>query len=298
MRPGAWFRLVSDVPHRFPLRASLASAIPRLRGSRDFYHGLLALLSLLLPTAAPGALFHHRAAHAQHSQAISLRKRVHVNTLITEPGTMDFEWGTAVSVDGSFTFPTAIHYTPEGSHAWWGRTEFNVAFDSLSYNEVNHFGDRISAAAVCVVHDGDRLDIAFSPSVTYLLRGDEGIRAGATAIARYDVGHSSMGVTMTWTGATNPSPTNPAGIFDAGAGYGYHLKSSGPLSHFTPHVNWLYEKATGNARQISLFEGVEYQVSDPVGLDFAVQHISLWGNQPDTQYVVGLTINTGHLRRH
>ena len=57
-------------------------------------------------------------------------------------------------------------------------------------------------------------------------------------------------------------------------------------------MNWLYEKSTGNSRQISLFEGMEYQVTDPFAIDFAVQHISLWGNQPDTQFVVGLTVNT------
>ena len=258
----------------------------------------LVTAGLLLVSVAPGAIFHRKGSSAGRSQSISLRKRVHVNTLITEPGTMDIEWGTAYSEDGTLTFPTALHYTPEGPHVWWGRTEFNVSFDSLSYNQVNHFGDRITAGAVAVLHDGDRLDIAVAPSFTYLLRGDEGVRAGATAIARYDVGKSSMGVTATWTGATSPSATNPAGTFDLGAGYGYHLKSAGALSHFTPHLNWLYEKSTGNTRQISLFEGMEYQVSDPVGLDFAVQHISLWGNQPDTQYVVGLTVNTGHLKHH
>ncbi len=257
----------------------------------------LALFALLLPAAAPAALFHLKSS-AERSPAITLRKRVHVNTLITEPGTMEIEWGGAFSVDGSFTFPTAIHYTPEGTHAWWGRTEFSASFDSLSYDQVNHFGDRVSAAATCVVHDGDKLDFAIAPQVSYLLRGDSGVRVGATAIARYDVGRSSAGVTFTWTGATSPSSTNPAGTFDLGTGYGFRLKPSGPLGHLTPHMNWLYEKSTGNSHQVSLFEGMEYQVTEPFAIDFAVQHINLWGNQPDTQFVVGLTVNTGHLRRH
>lgn len=254
-----------------------------------------ALLAILLPVAAPAGLFHAKNAG---STAISLRKRVHVNTLITEPGTMDIEWGAAVSTDGSFTFPTAIHYTPEGPYVWWGRTEFSASFDSLSYNQAQHFGDRITGQATCVVHDGDKLDIAIAPAVTYLLRGDSGLRAGATAIARYDVGRSSAGVTFTWMGASNPSSTNPAGTFDVGSGYGFQLKPSGALSHLTPHLNWLYEKSTGIGHQISLFEGVEYQVTDPFAIDFAVQHISLWGSQPDTQFVIGLTWNTGRLRRH
>src|SRR5258708_256275 len=170
----------------------------------------LLLLAILLPIAAQASLFHPKSSGAR-SPAISLRKRVHVNTLITEPGTMDLEWGTAISTDGSFSFPTAIHYTPEGPYLWWGRTEFSASFDSLSYNQVNHFGDRVGGQATCVVHDGDKLDIAIAPQFSYLLRGDSGVRAGATAIARYDVGRSSMGVTFTWTGASNPSPTNAAG---------------------------------------------------------------------------------------
>jgi hypothetical protein len=257
----------------------------------------LALLAVLLPLPADAALFPFKSSTAgQRSPAITLRKRIHVNTLITEPGTMDIEWGAAFSADGNFTFPTAIHYTPEGHYVWWGRTEFMASFDSLSYNQVNHFGDRVTGVATCVVHDGDKLDIAIAPQVSYLLRGDSGVRAGATAIARYDVGRSSAGVTLTWTGANNPSATNPAGTFDIGTGYGFRLKPSGALGHLTPHMNWLYEKSTGNSHQISLFEGMEYQMTDLVAVDFAVQHISLWGNQPDTQFVIGLTVNTGHWR--
>ena len=105
----------------------------------------LALLALLLPQTAAAALFHLKGpAPASAHRRSRLRKRLHVNTLITEPGTMDIEWGSAFSTGGSFTFPTAIHYTPEGPYVWWGRTEFMVSFDSLSYNEVNHFGDRIT----------------------------------------------------------------------------------------------------------------------------------------------------------
>jgi hypothetical protein len=259
----------------------------------------LALFALLLPAGSPAALFHlGGASSGQRAPAITLRKRIHVNTLITEPGTMEIEWGGAFSTNGSFTFPTAIHYTPQGPHVWWGRTEFSASFDSLSYDQVNHFGDRITGAATCVVHDGAKLDIAIAPQASYLLRGDSGARAGLTAIARYDVGRSSAGVTFTWTGASNPSSTNPAGTLDIGTGYGFRLRPYGALGHLTPHMNWLYEKSTGNSHQISLFEGMEYQVTDPFAIDFAVQHISLWGNQPDTQFVVGLTVNTGHLRHH
>jgi hypothetical protein len=121
---------------------------------------------------------------------------------------------------------------------------------------------------------------------------------GATAIARYDVGRSSAGITFTWTGATHSSDSNPAGVFDIGAGYGFRLRPSGALGHLTPHVNALYEKATGSDRQISLFEGIEYQVNDPFSIDFSVQHIAVWGGPRDTQYVVGITLYTPKPRRH
>jgi hypothetical protein len=263
----------------------------------------LALGALLLHAAAPAppaALFRRSPSGSQRGPAISLRKRVHVNTLITEPDTIDVQWGGAFSSNGSFTFPTSVSYTPQGSHIYWGRTEFSAGFDSLnsslqSFNRTTQFGDRATLAAICVIHDGDKLDLAFAPSASFLLRGDSGARLGATAIARYDAGRSSAGVTFTWTGATTSSNTNPAGIFDVGAGYGFRLKPSGPLGHLTPHVNAQYEKATRVNRQISLFEGVEYQVTGPLAIDFSAQQLSLWGGATDHQFVVGLTVNTGHL---
>jgi hypothetical protein len=258
-----------------------------------------ALLALSLHGAAPAALFHRGdSVPAERGPAISLRKRVHVNTLITAPGTMEIEYDGAFSWDGSFTLPMTIHYTPEGHYDWWGRTEFSIAFDSLAHDSATQFGDRASVTATCVVHDGEKLDLAIAPQASFLLRGDSGARIGATAIARYDVGRSSAGVTVTWTGATTASPSNPAGVIDVGAGYGFRLKPSGALGHLTPHVNALYEKATGSDRQISLFEGIEYQVTDPFSIDFSFQHIALWGGPRNTQFVVGMTLYTPRLRRH
>ena len=257
-----------------------------------------AFLLLFLQATAPAALFHRGdTGNSNRSPAISLRKRIHVNTLITPPGTMEIEWGGSFSADGGFTFPMAIHYTPEGHHDWWGRTEFVAAFDSLAHDSATQFGDRINFAATCVVHDGEKLDIALAPQISFLLRGDTGERAGATGIARYDVGRSSAGVTLTWSGATHASLTNPAGILDIGTGYGFRLKPSGPLGHLTPHVNALYEKATGVTSQVSLFEGIEYQVTDPFSIDFSLQHIGVRGGQPDTQFVVGITLYTPKLHR-
>src|SRR3954463_16595061 len=117
-------------------------------------------IAALLVAAAPAV---PGRSGARQSSAISLRKRLHVNPLITEPDTIDIEWGGSFSTTGNFTMPAAIHYTPEGSHVWWGRTEFSASFDSLAYQEpATHFGDRASFAATCVVHDGDKLDFAIA----------------------------------------------------------------------------------------------------------------------------------------
>jgi hypothetical protein len=257
------------------------------------------LFALTLHAAAHAALFHSGdSTPSQRGPAISLRKRIHVNTLITPPDTLELEYGGSFSWEGSFSFPMAIHYTPEGHYAWWGRTEFSVNFDSLAHDSAAQFGDRVTGAATCVVHDGEKLDIAIAPQASFLLRGDSGARIGATGIARYDVGRSSAGVTFTWTGATHASPSNPAGVIDIGAGYGYRLQPTGPLSHLTPHVNALYEKATGSDREVSLFEGIEYQVTDPFSIDFSFQHIAVVGGPRDTQFVVGITLYTPKLHRH
>jgi hypothetical protein len=105
----------------------------------------LALFAPLLPAAVPAALFHLKGS-GERSPAITLRKRLHVNTLITQPGTMDIEWGGAFSTDGSFTFPTAIHFTPEGTHAWWGRTEFTPC----GWKHKSPVAERYKAPADCV----------------------------------------------------------------------------------------------------------------------------------------------------
>jgi hypothetical protein len=246
----------------------------------------------LRPTQAhPEAVFHHSAnSNARRGPALSLRKRLHVNPLITEPDTIDLEWGAAFSMSGARTFPFAIRYTPQGRSILWGRTEFSASFDSLTYDGgVRHFSDRASFAATTVLHDGARLDIAVAPQVSVLLRGDSGIRYGGTGIARYDAGRHSGGVTLSWTGATTSSPTNPAATFDIGAGYGY------ALGKISPHVNCIWERSTGTERQISAFEGVEYQITDPFAVDFTVQQINLAGGQRDTQFVLGITFSTPHL---
>jgi hypothetical protein len=255
-----------------------------------------AAVALLVLLPAFGA---EREKAANRPSAVALRKRLHVNPLITEPDTIEFDWGGTFSVYGPFTLPATIRYTPEGHHIYWGRTELSASFDSASYDgSATHFGDRVTAAATCVVLDGEKFDIAVAQTASFLLRGDTGMRIGGTAIARYDIGLSSMGVTAAWSAATHASASNPLHTLDVGAGYGYRLRPSGPLSHLTAHLNALWEKSTATVRQVSIFEGVEYQICDPVAVDFSAQHLNVWGGQIDHQVAIGLTVSTNHLHRH
>ena len=221
---------------------------------------------------------------------ISLRKRLHINTLITEPGTVEIDWGSPYSISSAtLQMPLVVKYTPRGRHIIWGRTEYNVAFDSLTRQAVTF-------TATSVLIDGLHLDIAIAPQATFLIRDDSGARLGATGIARYDGGHSSVGVTVGWSAATHSSPTNPAGVFDLGFGFGQNLPGSATLEKFTPHCNVVWERATGRSGALSMFEGVEYQMTARVAFDLSAQHFGVNSGTPDHQIVLGVTINFGKLQ--
>jgi hypothetical protein len=258
------------------------------------------LLCLLAPPAHAALLDGFLGGRGTSN--ITLRKRLHVNTLITEPGTIEVEWDNLYSYStGNFSMPSVIKYTPKGTSILWGRTEYSAAFDAidsvaLTGQRNTQFSDRVTFAANAVLKDGEKLDIAIQPAGTFFLRGEEGARLGATAIARYDVGRNSMGATLSWTAATAPSPTNPAGTWDFGGGFGRRLAASGAWGHLTPHVNVVYERSTGFERTWAGFAGVEYQITERIAVDFTGQRYGLAGGSPDRQLVVGLTMNFGKLQ--
>src|SRR4029434_8423230 len=98
------------------------------------------LLFLLSVTHARAAIFHRGGGFSQHASGVSLRKRLHVNDLITEPGMAEIDWGSLYSyTTGAFTMPSALKFTPDGSSLFWGRTEYSAAFDSVA-NGVNTGG--------------------------------------------------------------------------------------------------------------------------------------------------------------
>ncbi|MBI3208451.1 MAG: hypothetical protein HYZ37_06075 [Candidatus Solibacter usitatus] len=194
-----------------------------------------------------------------------------------------------------------MKYTPEGDDFYFGSTEFSAAFDSFASvvddgNRVTQWSDHLTFTALTQLSDkitGPHLSIAVGPQVTTILRGESGARIGAAAIARYTRGLSSGGVTCSWNGATASSDANPAGILDLGVGFGRQLAKSGFLNNLTLHANGLMEKSTGVQRTMSVFEGMEYQITNRLSVDVSGQHIHVSGGVRETQIQVGLTMNFG-----
>lgn len=212
---------------------------------------------------------------------------------------MELDWGALYSrTTGAFTAPAALKFTPAGNSLFRGRTEHSVAFDSVANAagagaRSTRFSDHLTFAATSVLFDTPHFDIAVGPQVTAFPRNESGARLGAAAIARFDGGGNSVGAALGWTAATSASDTNPAGVWDFGAGYGQRLAPSGVLGRFTPHVNAVPERSTGFERTLAAFGGVEYKITEQVAIDASGQRYGLTGGTPDRQFLLGLTINLG-----
>src|SRR5262245_3239854 len=120
----------------------------------------------------------HLRRSSRVGSTAGLRKRLHINDLITEPGTAEIDWANLYSFTTSnFTMPSAMKYTPAGNSLLWGRTEYSVAFDSISSvvdagPRTIQFSDRISLTATSVVFDSTHFDIAIAPQATAFLRDE------------------------------------------------------------------------------------------------------------------------------
>jgi hypothetical protein len=257
------------------------------------------MCAALSGTCCFGGLFTRRAIQSSSNSKIALRKRLHVNTLITEPGTAELDWGGLYSFSTSnFAMPSGFRFTPAGHHIIWGRTEYSIAFDTVTSADIGaarltQFSQAITLTAASVLHDGEKLDIAIAPQASFFLRDESGARLGAVAIARYDTGRNSIGATVAWSGATHSSESDPAGTFDLGLGFGRQLSGTNWLEKFTPHLNAEWEKSTGQNTALLAFEGIEYQVTEQLAFDLAAQHFASKGRAPDHQIAFGMTLNLG-----
>ena len=157
-----------------------------LRGCQS-RRGRWAVCGLLWLFAPPGhaALLDRLITGPRGTSNITLRKRLHVNTLITEPGTVEAEWDNLYSYSsGNFSMPSIIKYTPMGKSILWGRTEYSAAFDSIDSvaqagQRSTQFSDRVTFAANAVLRDGEKLDIAIQPGPGTLIAWNNADRDGA-----------------------------------------------------------------------------------------------------------------------
>ncbi len=262
--------------------------------------GFIAACVVALGLPLNGSARPHLPHLPRHGSNVTLRKRLHVNDLITEPGTLEIDFANLYSyTTWNFTIPSALKYTPAGNSVLWGRTEYSIAFDSISSavnlgTRTTQFSDRLTLNGTSVIFDSTHFDVAVAPQTTFLIRDDSGVRYGTTVIAREDIGLNSMGATIGWTGATHSSTSNPAGTWDIGAGFGRHLASSRVWNRFTPHVNAVWEKSTGFESSVSAFAGVEYQIAPRVAFDASGQRTGL-SSGADRQVIIGMTINVGRI---
>src|SRR5437868_7601878 len=93
---------------------------------------ILIYVALAAPSCFAG-LFTRAASPSNGNSKIALRKRLHINTLISEPGTAEVDWGNLYSFSTTnYAMPSGVRYTPPGRHIIWGRTEYSVAFDTVT----------------------------------------------------------------------------------------------------------------------------------------------------------------------
>jgi hypothetical protein len=226
-------------------------------------------------------LLEARLSPRARSSRITLRRRLHISSLITDPGTVEAEVSGAWSESQSWTMPSTVKYTPEGRILLWGRTEYSASFDGVS-------NDHLTFTGTTLIADGEHWNFAVAPAVTFGFRDQPAFRAGLTAITRYDHGRNSAGSTLTWTGTVNATDSTPAGTWDFGSGYGHTFGAK-----TTVHADTQFERATGYAGAWSFFEGVEYQFTGAIAFDLSAQHMNVTGGMLDHQLVGGLTINFG-----
>ena len=252
--------------------------------------GTVLLLELTAPITEARTL---RRSPGTRSARIALRRRLHISSLITDVGTVETEWSTDWTDPESFTMPTTVKWTPEGSSLLWGRTEYSANFDVVSSlvtdgSRVTHASDHVGITGTTLLLDGEHWNFAVAPSVTFGARDQPGIRAGLTTIVRYDHSRNSAGATLTWIGTPNPNDASPAGTWDLGSGFGHTFGDKTTL-----HFDTQLERATGFVSAWSFFEGVEYQFTSNIAIDVSAQHLNVTGGMLDHQLLVGLTINFG-----
>jgi hypothetical protein len=253
----------------------------------------------LLPLAALSAEARSPKRTGIHTRSSSIanRRRLNVNSLITEPGTAETEWYGVIWMDGDFSVPTTWKVTPGSEGGFWARTELSASFDAaaghgIGTDYVVQSTDHLTFNSTTVVGGIGAMQFAVAPTATFWLRDESGARLGAIVYGKAEGDRHQGGFSLAWTGATSPSPTNPAGTFDASAAYGYRL------GKFTLHASATWERSTGVRWLANLSEGVGYDVSEKLSFDVSGQQINFHTGTVYNQVILGMTWNLGRIRKH
>ncbi len=97
-------------------------------------------------------------------------------------------------------------------------------------------------------------------------------------------------------GGSRPESTISRASGCCGFGYGRNLSGSDFAERFTPHCNVVWEKPTGHSPALSVFEGVEYQMTPRFALDLSAQHFTVTGGVTDYLILFGIAVTFGKLQ--
>ena len=237
-------------------------------------------------------------AQSGGSQAATMQRPTFTSDAsTTAPGTMELEMGTA-SWSGFFALPVLLKYTPFDGSGFFHQAEFGVGFDAVSSvdmgpDRMTEFGDRIGVILRRPVYSSGPVVFAVAPQATFLLRGDEGARIGATGIAAFGFGLNGAVVNAGWSSATNSSSSNPAHDYFVAADFARTLGNSGGLTRLIPFVGVLYQDTTHDSASVSLGQGLSYRLRADWVFDVAVHEHGVGLGERDYQILVGFTVNLG-----
>ena len=225
-------------------------------------------------------------------QPASFRNRLTVSPLIAAPGTFELDVLNGFTANGSYWMPTTLRFTPESDNAYLKHTEWGINADVVDSfvtdgNRLTQLSDHITFTSTTAVK-WNGINVGIAPMITVQTRGEGGFRGGGSALLRVDPGLNSIGGSVSWTGASQASDTNPAGIFDVAFGYGRKLGQQGLLQKLTLHANITVEKQTSLNRFFTMLEGMEYQLSDGFSLDLSAQHVGISTGTVDHQILLGV----------
>lgn len=223
--------------------------------------GMLCLMAAVLPLEA--ASIRSSARRSQTATSLNARRR-----LVTNEPTVEHSFSVdatqSAGPDDSWLSPVTVTYQASA------QLDFSLSFDAFERRvRTTQASSYWTATAARRLKSVRGVDFSVMPQVTMLTRDARGLRAGATLLASGRLRGNALGVSANWTGATSPSPDNPAGLAEMGAGYGRQLK------RFLLHGNFTAERGSSLPWFTTMLEGVQVRLNGNWALDLSAKHAGL-----------------------